>query len=127
LEGDFEWDRELFLARYELTRSYEQRVIDMLIISSHEGREGLEVTKGLPFSDQKIAKFRSNKPIIFISARLHPIETPSSFTMNGIISFLLDKQDTRAYLLRKYYVFVLVPMLNHNGVRVSGLLPHGFF
>lgn len=73
LEGDYEWDRELFLARYELTKSYEQRIIDMLIISSHEGREGFENTKGLPFSDQKIVKYRSNKPIIFISARVHPI------------------------------------------------------
>ena len=35
LQADFEWDRELFLARYELTKSYEKRIIDMLIISSH--------------------------------------------------------------------------------------------
>lgn len=61
-------------------------------------------------------KYRNNKPIIFISARVHPIETPSSFTMNGIIQFLLDKKDARAYLLRKYFVFVLVPMLNPDGV-----------
>lgn len=35
LQADYEWDRELFLARYELTKSYEKRIIDMLIISSH--------------------------------------------------------------------------------------------
>ena len=67
-------------------------------------------------SNDKIVKFRNNKPIIFISARVHPIETPSSFTINGIITFLLDKKDMRAYLLRKYFVFVLVPMLNPDGV-----------
>lgn len=61
-------------------------------------------------------KFRNNKPIIFISARVHPIETPSSFCMKGAIDFLLDKKDFRAFLLRKYFVFVLVPMLNPDGV-----------
>jgi murein tripeptide amidase MpaA len=36
--------------------------------------------------------------------------------MTGIIKFLLDKNDYRAHLLRKYFVFVLVPMLNPDGV-----------
>eukprot|EP00919_Chromeraceae_sp_WS-2016_P032904 GHVR01077749.1.p2 GENE.GHVR01077749.1~~GHVR01077749.1.p2 ORF type:complete len:108 (-),score=7.11 GHVR01077749.1:1249-1572(-) len=36
--------------------------------------------------------------------------------MKGIIQFLLDKNDMRAFLLRKYFVFVLVPMLNPDGV-----------
>lgn len=74
------------------------------------------MTKGLPFSDQKMVRFRANKPIIFLSARVHPIETPASYTMSGAIRFLLDKKDIRAHLLRKYFVFVLVPMLNPDGV-----------
>jgi cytosolic carboxypeptidase protein 5 len=36
--------------------------------------------------------------------------------MTGMIKFLLDKKDMRAHLLRKYFVFVLVPMLNPDGV-----------
>ena len=87
-----------------------------MIISSHEGKEGSEKITGHPFQDKKITKFRNNKPIIFISARVHPIETPSSYCMKGIINFLLDKKDARAFLLRKYFVFVLVPMLNPDGV-----------
>ena len=36
--------------------------------------------------------------------------------MQGIIRFLLNKGDARAHLLRKYFVFVLILMLNPDGV-----------
>jgi len=64
----------------------------------------------------RAAKFRSNKPVILISSRVHPGETPSSYTMRGILKFLCDKKDARAMLIRKYFVVKLVPMLNPDGV-----------
>jgi murein tripeptide amidase MpaA len=36
--------------------------------------------------------------------------------MNGIIKFLLNKNDPRAKALRKEFVFYLVPILNPDGV-----------
>ncbi len=54
--------------------------------------------------------------MVLISARVHPGETPASFTMEGVINFLVDKQDLRAYLLRKMFVFMIVPMINVDGV-----------
>jgi murein tripeptide amidase MpaA len=112
-------DPELLFRQYELCRSYEGRVIDMLLISSHEGKDGFENIKTdgvFTLGDRKLQRLRSHKPVIFISARVHPIETPSSYTMTGVIKFLLDKTDYRAHLLRKFFVFVLVPMLNPDGV-----------
>lgn len=37
-------------------------------------------------------KFK-NKPYIFISSRVHPGETPSSFVLNGILKFLTDENN----------------------------------
>ena len=36
--------------------------------------------------------------------------------LEGILDFLLNKYDLRAYLLRKFFVFMFVPMLNPDGV-----------
>ena len=32
-----------------------------------------------------------NKPVVFLSARVHPGEVPSSFVLNGVINFLLKE------------------------------------
>jgi murein tripeptide amidase MpaA len=36
--------------------------------------------------------------------------------MEGVINFLTDKTDLRANLLRKMFVFMIVPMINVDGV-----------
>jgi hypothetical protein len=89
----------------------------MLMISSHEGKEGVEgpIDPHI-LQDDKVTRFRISKPIVIITARVHPLETPSSLCMNGIIEFLMNTTDARAYFLRKYFVFLLVPMLNPDGV-----------
>ena len=61
-------------------------------------------------------RFSKDKPIIFITARVHPGETPASFLMNGIIKFLLDKTNIFSKILRKFFVFKIVPIINVDGV-----------
>eukprot|EP01038_Epipyxis_sp_PR26KG_P005033 gene5033-7023_t len=55
------------------------------------------------------------KPAIFISARVHPGETPASWMMKGILDFLTS-DTSQAKLLRQVYVIFIVPMLNPDGV-----------
>ncbi len=55
------------------------------------------------------------KKAVMISARVHPGESNSSHVLQGVLDFLLSER-REAKLLRKYFVFKIIPMLNPDGV-----------
>lgn len=55
------------------------------------------------------------KPVVFLNCRVHPGEVTASHTLNGMLEFLAS-DDVRAFLLRKLFMFVIVPMVNPDGV-----------
>ena len=56
-----------------------------------------------------------NRPYMFLSSRVHPGESNSSWVMKGTISYLLSNKSS-AQALRDQYIFKIVPMLNPDGV-----------
>lgn len=54
-------------------------------------------------------------PHIIISARVHPGETTASWSMQGFLDFILSNH-LKAQELREKFVFIIVPMLNPDGV-----------
>uniref|UniRef100_A0A668AX46 Cytosolic carboxypeptidase 1 n=1 Tax=Myripristis murdjan TaxID=586833 RepID=A0A668AX46_9TELE len=65
-------------------------------------------------SNDHICQFR-NRPLIFLSARVHPGETNASWVMKGTLEFLMGTSPL-ASSLREAYIFKIVPMLNPDGV-----------
>ncbi|KAM8886502.1 cytosolic carboxypeptidase 1 isoform 4-T6 [Spinachia spinachia] len=65
-------------------------------------------------SNDYICQFR-NRPLIFLSARVHPGETNASWVMKGTLEFLMGTSPLAASL-RDAYIFKIVPMLNPDGV-----------
>jgi murein tripeptide amidase MpaA len=56
-----------------------------------------------------------SKKGVFISARVHPGESNSSWIMKGVIDFLTGNSN-EARALRENFVFKIVPILNPDGV-----------
>ncbi len=70
------------------------------------------------FNINKISKNANNpssKLGIVLMARVHPGETVSSYMMKGVIDFLCSDCD-EAKLLRNYFMFKIIPMMNPDGV-----------
>ncbi|XP_041756412.2 cytosolic carboxypeptidase 1 isoform X1 [Coregonus clupeaformis] len=65
-------------------------------------------------SNDQICLFR-NRPLVFLSARVHPGETNASWVMKGTLEFLMGSSPL-AQSLREAYIFKIVPMLNPDGV-----------
>lgn len=62
-----------------------------------------------------INPYKTTKRLVMITARVHPGETPSSYVMHGILEFITSNSPA-AKFLRDRIVFVLVPMINIDGV-----------
>nr|XP_053629556.1 cytosolic carboxypeptidase 4-like [Cherax quadricarinatus] len=56
-----------------------------------------------------------DKEVIFLTARVHPGESNSSWVMEGVLNFLLGSEPEAQLLLDKF-IFKIVPMLNPEGV-----------
>ncbi len=94
--------------------------MDLLTFTSYKNlgfdREKL-IDKLFPTSVSNEGRpYIAKKPTIFLSARVHPGEVPSSHVMNGIIDFLSNEDDHCAMALLNYFVVKIIPILNPDGV-----------
>ncbi|XP_046826372.1 cytosolic carboxypeptidase-like protein 5 isoform X3 [Vespa crabro] len=110
---------DIYYHRECAIKSLEGRRLDVLTISSYHNilnvREDRFDNMFPEKHEERPFKFLDKK-VVFISARVHPGETPSSFVLNGFLKFLLNREDQIALHLRRIYVFKLIPMLNPDGV-----------
>eukprot|EP00039_Didymoeca_costata_P024826 m.11606 g.11606 ORF g.11606 m.11606 type:complete len:462 (+) comp4488_c0_seq2:346-1731(+) len=104
--GRIERKRLPFCKRERVCPTIQQRRLDMLTITD-------------PVNiDLDADNNNRERPIdvVFITARVHPGETPASLMCEGLINFLLSDE---AANLRKEVIFKIVPMLNPDGVYVG--------
>ena len=60
--------------------------------------------------------FEPEKKVIVFTSRVHPGETPGSHVLNGCLDLITDLKSEQGRLLRKNFVFKVIPTLNPDGV-----------
>ena len=126
---------DIYYHRELLSRTLDGRRMDLITITSMRGLQPLARESSVPglFPEHaegnteaasgcggpgRRAHAFGGRPIVYISSRVHPGETPASFVFEGALRLLLarGKDDPRAAALRRNFVFKLVPILNPDGV-----------
>ncbi len=51
-----------------------------------------------------------------LTSRVHPGESPGSYILNGLINLIIDIKSEQAKILRKNFVFKIIPTLNPDGI-----------
>ncbi len=105
-----------------LIQSREKRDLNLITITSKNNiikNQYEQNIMGLFPNKNRCNKTLNDKPIIFITARVHPGETPGQHMMNGILKLLTDEIDKNAILLRKNFIFKIIPMINVDGVSIG--------
>mmetsp|Transcript_31995 Transcript_31995/g.31293 ORF Transcript_31995/g.31293 Transcript_31995/m.31293 type:complete len:241 (+) Transcript_31995:603-1325(+) len=126
-------DKNIYFHRETLFYSVEGRKIEVITISSMHGitpnREELpfvddERGRALLFpQSQKDSSKRpflfEGKRVIYFTSRVHPGETPGSHMLNGSLDLITDLNSSQAKILRKNFVFKIIPILNPDGVSLG--------
>lgn len=110
----------IYFVRETLTRSLDGRRVELLTITDAHGASE-EREADLPglfprgTHESRPHQF-PEKRFYFLSARVHPGESPAQWMWDGFLDFILDKDDPRAKALRRIFVFKIVPIINPDGV-----------
>jgi murein tripeptide amidase MpaA len=114
--------KTIYFHKEILTLSLENRPMELLTITGKDDKimtEREKLIEGLfPYHDgeNEMRPFLTNKPTVFLTARVHPGETPASYVLNGILNFILNEKSELAKILRDRFVFKVIPILNPDGV-----------
>lgn len=113
-----------YVNRELLCSSLEGRPVELLTITAASGQSEarqppLTTPLGLPLPGASETSVRPSlfpgRRTVFVSARVHPGETPASFVLEGLLDALASNTSLADKLLQRY-VFHVIPVLNPDGV-----------
>ena len=84
-----------YVVRETLGKSVFDKCIDLITISAPHNLTSKKEVVTMSMEEEEGAE-RKRVKVVFIMARVHPGETPSSFVVQGLIDFLVSSHDIAA-------------------------------
>ena len=85
-----------YVVKETLGKSVFDKGIDLITISAPNNLASKKEAVTLSLQDEEEEAERKRIKVVFIMARVHPGETPSSFVVQGLIDFLVSSHDIAA-------------------------------
>ena len=85
-----------YVVKETLGKSVFDKGIDLITISAPNNLSNKKEAVTLSLQDEEEEAERKRIKVVFIMARVHPGETPSSFVVQGLIDFLVSSHDIAA-------------------------------
>ena len=85
-----------YVVKETLGKSVFDKGIDLITISAPNNLANKKEAVTLSLQDEEEEAERKRIKVVFIMARVHPGETPSSFVVQGLIDFLVSSHDIAA-------------------------------
>lgn len=106
---------KIILERESLTTTKEGNRLDVVFISS---MKNLNAKKRVKMQGIMFPKLQKDKQIVLVAARTHGYESISSMVARQMIQYLLTPHKQARELMKKY-LFVFLPMVNPDGVKLG--------
>ena len=113
---DFDFISDTVHFAYCIPYSYTQLLKFLTTLSFGKALTPLKTLSGLPIPILQItdeAEPQYNKQVVLVTGRIHPGESNASYVAEGLLEYLCGSE---AKQIRKSYIFVVVPMINPDGV-----------
>jgi len=110
-----------YVHREKLCNSLEGRPVELLTVSGSAGKSDMRQPAIPGFKPEGLRpNIFPGRQAVFLSARVHPGETPSSYVLEGMLKALAgSRRSLDAAALLQRYVFFIIPVLNPDGVAMG--------
>jgi hypothetical protein len=111
-------ERAMFMKRSTLCKTLAGNVVDVLTITDPQADSSHVTSSFSQFCGPQLSGTQSNsqRPWVVVCGRVHPSESNASWFVHGLIEFLSDPKNAVAEQLRRQFVWLVVPMMNPDGV-----------
>ncbi len=106
-------ERAAFMKRRSLCKTLAGNAVEFLTITDPQ-TDCATTSAVFPRTASHIPE--NKRPWIVVCGRVHPSECNSSWFVHGLIEFLTDPRNSLAEELRRQFVWLVIPMMNPDGV-----------